>query len=201
MKKLILFYLFLSLSFVQAKLQANTTALNSNPFGVELFSDNENTVFIEYYPNGNVKQFFLVQGIVFNEELGDILDIKYNEGENIEVVTDAKTIKFSVNSQSSLNLFAVQGIAHYSILDELGEPKDKLLKLMNPSLGSSSSGSGSGLGKCGDECLAGGCGATDCSRTVGPVSCQVSCSAGNFACCGDLVATGCHCKNNACCRQ
>jgi hypothetical protein len=70
--------------------------------------------------------------------------------------------------------------------------------------GPAGGGPSGGGGKRCKDCLDGGCGSTSCSRSIEVMgvkkSCSTTCATGYHACCGDLVAVGCFCQKDICCK-
>lgn len=148
---------------------------------------------------GNVSEYFLVQGSDWNIATTPIVSAQYQEGSDIKMTgADGLTYQFSirVNQPSSVHrtqTFPVYGIAHYRFLSEEGAPLN-----IAENIAFRTNGGGEPVG-CDTGCLSGGCGAVQCSRTIGPAECSVSCESDRFACCADLITQGCHCRPKGCC--
>lgn len=151
-----------------------------------------------YNQKGKVYEYYLIQVSDFFPFETDIQQAVYTEGSDITLVgknghTYVFSIKDRASNSSTVHKFSVAGIAHYIINDQDG----LALKDIQP-IALNTGGGGSTPFECDGACLSGGCGSTECSRTVGPVGCSVSCNTGYFACCGDLVSYGCKCVRDCC---
>ncbi|MFN0016599.1 MAG: hypothetical protein ACKVU2_18820 [Saprospiraceae bacterium] len=150
--------------------------------------------------NGNVSEYFLVQGSNWDIQTTSIASAEYYESSDIQLVGENnQRYHFSVvaagtSHEGNVRTNPVHGIARYRFLSSDGAPLATAESIAFRLSGGTAEPAG-----CDKGCIAGGCGSTQCSRTLGPAECSVSCNSDRFACCADMVLEGCHCRLNTCC--
>lgn len=147
-------------------------------YGNDLYIFHENSI-------GNISEYLLIQGT--NDKPEEVVDFFLSSyGEIATIVSLNGSVTYTTIGSSTNSVF---GIAHFFTENVKGVSKELILSKIG----------GGGKPGCDDHCLSGGCGATDCQRTIWKMTCSVTCNSGYFACCGDMVTDECQCIENACC--
>ena len=152
-----------------------------------------NIVVFSMLPNGNVKEYVLVQGVskTFGDDIKDIMFSADKKSVTFKL-SDDSMITFSINNSED----GVIGIAHGVCTNPGGIQRSKILQTDIAAIGSADPASAD----CDSNCLSGGCGASSCSHKILKLECNVTCNSGYFACCADIsLEKGCHCVPDNCC--
>ncbi|MEM7105814.1 MAG: hypothetical protein AAF502_21930 [Bacteroidota bacterium] len=157
-----------------------------------IFTENheDNLLVFRNNAEGKTIEGILIQGT--DLVLANVSDFTISQdGRSASILTGGTSLNFSIDNNGATQVY---GITRYNALSSEGIDSDTILEdVQNLGRG------GSSKKDCDQHCKAGGCGSNGCERSIGPVSCNVSCSSGYFACCGDFVMDSCKCVKDDCC--
>ena len=133
---------------------------------------------------GKYSKYYLLQKKDGIPQFTDIIDINYIEDVgSLSLRTGSGLIVFSVKDTMIGEEYQLDGLGYFAAEEPFTEEwlMERVRKI-DEEFSRPSPVSPGDFSKCAEQCLSGGCGAIQCSRTVFELSCEITCSSGYIAC-------------------